>query len=90
MGFCCVVVEGDSLTVIKKLQARVDDKSILRLIIHHIRTLECYFHKVDYLFVLHLVNEAVHNLATEGLRRQRSGLWVDGVPNSVRLSVERD
>ncbi|KAK5775961.1 hypothetical protein PVK06_043917 [Gossypium arboreum] len=90
MGFWCLVVEGDSLTVIKKLQARVEDKSILRPIIHHIRDLEHYFEKVVYLFVPHSVNDVAHTLAAEGRRSQRSEFGVDGVSASVTWSVERD
>ncbi|XP_040932148.1 uncharacterized protein [Gossypium hirsutum] len=90
MGFQCLIVEGDSLTVIKKLQARVDNKSILRPIIHHIRELEHYFEKVVYLFVSRAVNEAAHTLAVEGRRSQRFGFWVDGVPASVKRVLERD
>ncbi|KAK5774762.1 hypothetical protein PVK06_042618 [Gossypium arboreum] len=90
MGFRCPVVEGDSLTVIKKLQARVEDKSILRPIIHHIRDLEHYFEKVVYLFIPRSVNDAAYTLAVERRRSQRSGFGVDGVSASVTRSMERD
>nr|KAK5846143.1 hypothetical protein PVK06_002414 [Gossypium arboreum] len=91
MGFRCLVVERDSLTVIKKkLKIKEEDKSILRSIIHHIRNLENCFEEVSYLFVPRLVNRAAHTLAIEGRRRQSSSIWVDGVPVSVKMIVEND
>ncbi|KAK5793749.1 hypothetical protein PVK06_034906 [Gossypium arboreum] len=90
MGFWCLVVERNSLTVIKKLQSRVEDKSIFRPIIHHIRDLEHYFKKVVYLFILRSINDAAHTMAAEGQRSQRSGFGVDGVPASVMRFVEKD
>ncbi|KAH1121502.1 hypothetical protein J1N35_004662, partial [Gossypium stocksii] len=90
MGFRCLLVEGDSLMVIKKLKAKGEDKSIIRSIIHHIRTLENCFEEVLYLFVSRLVNGASHTLAMEGKRRQSSGIWVDGVSVLVRTLVEKD
>ncbi|KAK5786142.1 hypothetical protein PVK06_040772 [Gossypium arboreum] len=45
MGFRCLEVEGDSLTVIKKLKAKEEDKSVLRSIISHIRMLENILNK---------------------------------------------
>lgn len=90
MGFRCLEVEGDSLTVIKKLQARINDKSILRSIIIHIRELEHYFDKVVYLFVPRSVNAAAYALAAEGRRSRRSGLWNDGIPTSLSSVLERD
>ncbi|KAK5826769.1 hypothetical protein PVK06_021701 [Gossypium arboreum] len=90
MGFQCLLVEGDSLLVIKKLKDLGEDKLILRAIITHIRVLEKHFEKVHYLFVPHWINGAAHTLAMEGRRRQFSGIWVDGVPGPVLMIVEKD
>ncbi|KAH1106104.1 hypothetical protein J1N35_009872 [Gossypium stocksii] len=90
MGFLCLIMERDSLTVIKKLKTKEEDISVLRPIIHHIRDLESCFEEVDYFFVPQLVNGAAHTLAIEGKRKQSSGIWVDGILVSVRILVEKD
>ncbi|KAA3469411.1 reverse transcriptase [Gossypium australe] len=90
MGFRRLLVEGDSLSVIKKLKTKGEDRSILRPIIQHIRILENSFENASDLFVPRLVNGAAHTLALEKRRRQISGIWVDGVPKSVKIIVERD
>ncbi|KAK5776272.1 hypothetical protein PVK06_044231 [Gossypium arboreum] len=90
MGFLCLVVKCDSMTVIKKLKAKKKDKSVLRSIISHIQMLEKYFKEVQYLFVPYRNNGAAHTLAMKGRRIQFSGLWVNGVPNSVLKIVEND
>lgn len=51
MGFRHFLVEGDSLTVINKLKAKKEDRSIIRPIIHHIHHLEKCFEEIAYLFV---------------------------------------
>ncbi|KAK5792370.1 hypothetical protein PVK06_033484 [Gossypium arboreum] len=89
MGLRRLIVEGDSLTIMKKLKAKDKDKSILKTIIHHIRTLENYFEEVCYLFVTRLSNRAAHTLAMESMRRNYFGTWVDGVPISVMALVEK-
>lgn len=59
MGFLRLLLEGDSLSVIKKLKTKGEDKLILRLIMHHIRTIENNFEEASYLFVPRTVNRMV-------------------------------
>ncbi|KAH1082009.1 hypothetical protein J1N35_021770 [Gossypium stocksii] len=84
-GFWRLLVERDSLTVIKKLKTKREDRSIVRSIIQHICVLENFLEKVSYIFIPRLVNGAAHTLALEGRRRQISGLWTEGVPESIRM-----
>ncbi|KAH1064652.1 hypothetical protein J1N35_029639 [Gossypium stocksii] len=90
MGHRRLILEGDSLSVIKKLRSTGEDKSILRLIINHIQFLETFFDDVHYLFMPRTVNIVAHTLALEGRRSHFLGRWVDGVPISVRTMVEKD
>ncbi|KAA3489989.1 reverse transcriptase [Gossypium australe] len=90
MGFRRLIVEGDSLTVIKSIKKRQEDKFVLRPITHHINILEAGFDEVSYLFVPRLVNGAPHTLALEGRRRQAFRSWVDGVPDSVQTLAMKD
>ncbi|KAH1047077.1 hypothetical protein J1N35_037861 [Gossypium stocksii] len=81
---------GDSLTVIKKLRSVEDDNSILRSIIHNIRSIEDRLESVSYLFVPRESNKVAHNLALEGRRRVGCCSWSDGFPESVRMMALLD
>ncbi|MBA0661864.1 hypothetical protein Goklo_006097, partial [Gossypium klotzschianum] len=89
-SFRRLIVEGDSLSVIKNVKKKEENRSVLRPIIHHIHRLHLIFDKVPYNFVPRAVNGTVQALALEGRRRRVGGNWVDGVPNFVRLVVEKD
>ncbi|MFQ6662772.1 hypothetical protein Gotur_030512, partial [Gossypium turneri] len=89
MCFRRLVVEGDSLTVIKNVQRKEKDKSLLRPITHHIYFLGMSFEEISYLTVPRLINEAAHTLALEGQRRKTYGDWLTGVPDSVRFGRYR-
>ncbi|MFQ6662575.1 hypothetical protein Gotur_030372, partial [Gossypium turneri] len=69
MRFQRLVVEGDSLTVIKTVRRNEVDKSIIRPIICHIKQMSSFFTEITYSFVHRAVNEAAHVLAMEGRRR---------------------
>ncbi|KAH1047848.1 hypothetical protein J1N35_038632 [Gossypium stocksii] len=51
MGFQRLIVERDSLIVIKSIKKKEEDKLVLRPITNHISNLEMYFNDVTYLFV---------------------------------------
>ncbi|MBA0635553.1 hypothetical protein Godav_025402 [Gossypium davidsonii] len=89
-GFRRLIVEGDSLTVIKKLTKNEEDRSIIRPIVHNIQRLRQGFDEVSYQFVNRSLNAAAHTLAVEGRHRKVCGAWVDGLPETVRLVVEED
>ncbi|MFQ6657466.1 hypothetical protein Gotur_027127 [Gossypium turneri] len=70
MGFKKVIPEGDSLTVIKKLNSNIVDRSVLRPISQHIHFLAGFFKEVTYLFVPREANKAAHELAMDSQNRQ--------------------
>ncbi|MBA0753339.1 hypothetical protein Gogos_021872, partial [Gossypium gossypioides] len=72
-GFRRLIVEGDSLSVIKKLNTQEEDRLVIKSIIHNIHRLQMGFDKVTYIFVPRSVNSAAHALAMEGRRRRVSG-----------------
>ncbi|MBA0753898.1 hypothetical protein Gogos_021326 [Gossypium gossypioides] len=90
MCFRRLIVEGDSLTVIKNIQKKEEDKSVIRQITHHIYNLGMYFDAVSYLVVPRVANEAAHTLATEGWKRKVYGSWEHGVPDSVKMAALKD
>ncbi|KAK8504397.1 hypothetical protein V6N12_032898 [Hibiscus sabdariffa] len=66
LGFAKVVIEGDSLTVIKKVCATTSDSSLLGLIIHAIREVSKGFESVVFCSVHPKANNTAHTLAREG------------------------
>lgn len=90
MGFRRLLVEGDSLSVIKYVQKKGVDRSVLRPITFHIQQLHLLFDEVTYNFVHRTVNNVTHVLALEGRKRRVCGNWADSVPESVRLEVKKD
>ncbi|MBA0811109.1 hypothetical protein Gohar_003040, partial [Gossypium harknessii] len=90
MGFRKVVLEGDSLTVIKKLNSNIVDRSVLSPISQHIQVLAGSFEEVTYLFVPKKANKAAHELAMVGRNRKLPCFWVEEAPLSVIEAVESD
>lgn len=90
MGFRNLILEGDSLTVIKKLTSNKMDRSILSPISQNIRSLERFFEKVSYQFVSREINRAAHALAMEGRHRVSPYFWVEEAPSSVADLAEMD
>ncbi|PPD92765.1 hypothetical protein GOBAR_DD10294 [Gossypium barbadense] len=95
MGFRKVVLEGDSITVIKKLKTNAIDRSILSPISQHIRVSTEGFEEVTYNFVPREVNKAAHALAMGGLagvdleaRAQERVLRLVSMRGVQRLTVE--
>ncbi|KAH1072683.1 hypothetical protein J1N35_025011 [Gossypium stocksii] len=82
-GYRRVIIEGDSLTVIKSIHKKEEDKLIIQAITHHINLLNKNFDSVTYTFVPRLVNRTAHMLAIEGQRRQIFGAWAERVPVTV-------
>ncbi|XP_012448836.1 uncharacterized protein LOC105772032 [Gossypium raimondii] len=90
MGFRKVVLEGDSLKVIKKLNSNIVDRFVLSPISQHIQVLAGSFEEVTYLFVPREANKAAHELAMVGRNRKLPCFWVEEAPLSVIEAVESD
>ncbi|KAK5824155.1 hypothetical protein PVK06_018918 [Gossypium arboreum] len=72
LGWKRILLEGDSLTTIKKLNSKEEDRSILRPIINNIRVLRKKFENVSYLLVPRVVNSTAHTLRAFGLKNYRN------------------
>ncbi|KAA3472112.1 reverse transcriptase [Gossypium australe] len=90
MGFRKIMVEGDSLTVIKKIRAELDDRSVIRPIIRNIRMLAKGFEQISFSFIPRKGNRVAHTLAAEGHRWPLPCYWVEEVPECVNHIVEAD
>lgn len=76
-----VVIDGDTLTTVKKLQANRRDGSIISAYIKDSKSLCLNFRKCVFKHTPRLGNEMAHLLATEGLRREWNTYLLRGVPN---------
>lgn len=90
MGFRKVVLEGDSLTVIKKLVSNSTDRSVLCFISQHILSLAGAFEKITYNFIPREANRAVHELAMVGRKQKAPCFWVEEAPAKVVEVAELD
>ncbi|KAA3468935.1 reverse transcriptase [Gossypium australe] len=90
LGFTRLEVEGDSLTVIKSIEKKENDRSVLRPITQHIRHLGSSFEEITYRHVWRSANGVAHTLALEGRRRNHSGIWNWELPASVLRLAEQD
>ncbi|KAA3471347.1 reverse transcriptase [Gossypium australe] len=90
MGFSCLAVEGDALSVIKSIKRMGIDRSVIRSVTRHIFLMGLTFEKATYHFVPRNVNGVAHALALEGRRIGFSGIWSQSFPESVSLLAEKE
>lgn len=90
IGFRRVLLERDSLTIIKKLSTVKEDRSILRPISQNIRILKGYLEEVNYHFDPRNANWAAHALVLEGRRQFSPCFWVEKALGSVKILVVDD
>ncbi|KAL4366662.1 hypothetical protein GQ457_05G023520 [Hibiscus cannabinus] len=90
LGFKAIHVEGDSLTVIKKLISPKNDKSIIRPIISDIQSKLGLFEKITFFHVGRQENEAAHVLAQAHHRFQLPYYWIEDAPLEVEQAALRD
>ncbi|KAK8564240.1 hypothetical protein V6N12_036369 [Hibiscus sabdariffa] len=76
LGFTQVVIERDSLTVIKKCQSENIDASLISLLIADIKEVSKVFVSVSYGFVHREANDAAHVLAQEGKMYSSPMYWM--------------
>ncbi|KAL4369641.1 hypothetical protein GQ457_05G009690 [Hibiscus cannabinus] len=90
LGFAKVVIEGDSLTVIKKVCSSTPDGSLIGPIIHDIREASKGFESVIFGFVHRDANITAHTLAREGRGQRSSMFWIEEAPPGTTAAAARD
>ncbi|KAK8548039.1 hypothetical protein V6N12_060966 [Hibiscus sabdariffa] len=90
LGFRSVQIEGDSLSVIKKLTSATTDRSIISPIINDIRIQRNLFERITFSFVGRAGNAAAHELAKLGSQFSEPMYWIEEVPTVVDRIVQRD
>ncbi|KAL4272436.1 hypothetical protein GQ457_13G019990 [Hibiscus cannabinus] len=89
LGFSKIVVDGDSLTVIKKLCSVAADKSTISPVIYDIKMVAQGFVHVSFSFVRRQANIAAHTLTSEGKAFHCPMVWIEEVPVTM-LVAEND
>ncbi|KAL4325014.1 hypothetical protein GQ457_11G023740 [Hibiscus cannabinus] len=90
LGFSNVVIEGDSLTVLKKIISCALDRSILAPIVFDIKELSLDFHSIIFSFVRRDANNAAHVLARECRSIQTPCYWIEEAPVETTAASEVD
>ncbi|KAK8575357.1 hypothetical protein V6N12_063032 [Hibiscus sabdariffa] len=90
LGFRRIVVEGDSLSVIKKVNCNIADKSIIAPIIHDIKEAARNLESVSFCFARREANNSVHVLARDGRFNGAPMYWIEEAPMNVVLAAKLD
>ncbi|KAK9020495.1 hypothetical protein V6N11_010518 [Hibiscus sabdariffa] len=90
LGFSRVIIEGDSLTVIKKLNSGAVDRSLICPIVHDIKVLSKDFSSISFCFVRRGANKAAHALAHECRSFSGPCYWVEEAPATTMVECELD
>lgn len=89
-GFNSVILEGDSLTVIKKSSIDQIDTSEISAFIRDIKGYRGKFHDLKFRYVSRRANIVAYALATEALRNGNGVYLVRSMPSAVQLTIADD
>ncbi|MBA0626167.1 hypothetical protein Godav_003881 [Gossypium davidsonii] len=89
-GFHGVILEGDSLTVVKKLQNKNKDISEINPIIEDVKRAGRGFVECRFNFVGRNTNGTAHRLAKEGLVNGETSYLMERTPKAVWKAAEED
>ncbi|KAK8989033.1 hypothetical protein V6N11_030401 [Hibiscus sabdariffa] len=90
VGFSNVIIEGDSRTVIKKINDGTHDHSIIAPIMADIKELAKYFGAISFCFVRREANKAAHTLTRECRSCQVPCYWVEEALMEASVAAEVD
>ncbi|KAA3467550.1 reverse transcriptase [Gossypium australe] len=85
-----VIIEGDSLTIIKKSNKGGFDRSLIGSYINDIHILKSRVTGLIFEFVPRSANTLAHILATEALKRKEGCYLTDGVPCYAESQMKED
>ncbi|MBA0626374.1 hypothetical protein Godav_004052 [Gossypium davidsonii] len=90
LGFLRSDIEGDALSVIKKIQSEEDDRSEIRAYILDAKRLKSYFISCRFRHAWRQMNKVAHLLAKEGLGMEEDTYLRNDLPRSVARAVEEN
>ncbi|KAK9030169.1 hypothetical protein V6N11_031600 [Hibiscus sabdariffa] len=90
LGFRYVILEGDSLSVIKKLKSEKEDFSEISALIWDAKQLSRAFSLCQFRFTPRDSNKVAHAMAQEWTSSSSEGIWIDGAPESITTLAAAD
>ncbi|KAK8527528.1 hypothetical protein V6N12_054735 [Hibiscus sabdariffa] len=90
LGFPRVIIEGDSLTIIKKINSDSADRSSIYPIVRDIKFLTWSFTSIYFCFVRREANNATHALARECRNYLDPRYWMEQAPEAATMASELD
>ncbi|KAL4277986.1 hypothetical protein GQ457_03G024950 [Hibiscus cannabinus] len=90
LGFRRVIIEGDSLIVIKKLNEGMNDRSTIAPVIHDIRVKARDFDVISFVFVKRDANNAAHVLARDHRTQHDPCFWIEEAPGNAAYAANMD
>ncbi|KAG8473535.1 hypothetical protein CXB51_035829 [Gossypium anomalum] len=90
LGFQEVDVEGDALTVIRKINLESEYRSYIRGYIQEIKRKAGSFRSIKFLHIQREANRVAHRLAKEGWKFDDPQNWMEEVPSEMEDLVNRD
>lgn len=90
MGFQDIIVEGDALTIIRKLNSSVEDKSNISSLIKEIKGRKHRFRSLSFKYVTREANKAAHGMAQEGRQRDKPQYWIEEAAAAVVGLIDHD
>ncbi|KAL4363148.1 hypothetical protein GQ457_04G015850 [Hibiscus cannabinus] len=83
MGFSSVIFEGDSLSIIKKMNSAMQDFSVISALNLEAKGLARNLHACRFQFIPRGVNQSAHTLAGDSTLDSMDRFWVEDVPPSM-------
>ncbi|KAA3458589.1 reverse transcriptase [Gossypium australe] len=90
MGRGNIIIEGDSLTIIKKCKKTNLDKSQIGPFIHDVQKMKNRCSSLKFAFTPRLTNNLAHILATETLKRKEGFYLLNNVPRFAEIQMRND
>ncbi|KAL4302611.1 hypothetical protein GQ457_10G021430 [Hibiscus cannabinus] len=90
LSFHNIIIEGDSLTVIKKLNSASIDRSLISMSISDVKHLSEGFESVTFKFVNRDCNAAAHQAALLGRNCSSFLIWIEEAPTTIEEIVRKD
>ncbi|KAH1073318.1 hypothetical protein J1N35_025646 [Gossypium stocksii] len=85
-----VIIEGDSLSIIKKCKMKSSDKSLVCAYIHDIQQLALKYKDYSFEYTQRMANSLTHSIANETMKNKREVYLVERVLESTEQQEERD
>ncbi|KAK8600507.1 hypothetical protein V6N13_059707 [Hibiscus sabdariffa] len=90
LGFRKVIIEGDALNFISKLNSLMEDRSDIGAIVKNIQDVRKQFQIISFVHVSRRCNRVAHILAKDYGTTTTHMVWIEQVPTYVEEAVEDD